>query len=76
LIIEKIEWTNVETKNHKLEATIKKFHEPSLDLNMFPMVKRRDLKIINQDMQAVNNGDIRFAYNIIRYMGWWWKCFG
>jgi hypothetical protein len=33
------------------------------------MVERRDLKIINVDMQVVNNGDIRINFNIIIYMG-------
>jgi hypothetical protein len=26
-------------------------------------------------MQAMNNGDILIPCNIIRYIGWWWKCF-
>ncbi len=45
------------------------------DLDMFPMVERRDLKTINVKMQAMNNGDILIPCNIIRYIGWWWKCF-
>jgi hypothetical protein len=36
---------------------------------MFPMVERRNIKIVDVDMQ-VSNGDILIAYNIIRYMGW------
>jgi hypothetical protein len=40
------------------------------DLDMFPMVERRDLKTINVKMQAMNNGDILIPCNIIRYIGW------
>jgi hypothetical protein len=33
------------------------------------MVERRVIKTINVEMQAMNNGDILIASNIIRYMG-------
>ncbi len=51
LIIDKIKWTNVETKHHK-ETTIKNTHE-TLDLDMFPMVESKDFKTIDVEMHAV-----------------------
>jgi hypothetical protein len=34
------------------------------------MVEIGDFKTIDVEMQAMNNGDILIACNIIRYMGW------
>ncbi len=76
LIIEKIEWTNVETKCHeKMGSSHNKLSRAPPDLDMFPMVKRRDFKTINLKMQAVNSGDILITCNIIRYIRRWWNFF-
>jgi hypothetical protein len=39
------------------------------------MVERGGFKIVDVEMQVVNDGDILIVYNIIWYMGLWWKCF-
>jgi hypothetical protein len=41
-------------------------NQPNLD--MFPMVERRDFKTIDVEM-SLNDGDILITCSIIRYMG-------
>jgi hypothetical protein len=76
LNIEKIKWTNVETKCHEeYEKQPLKTLTNTTIYGYVPDVERRDLEIVDVDMHVVNDGDILIACNIIWYMGWWWKCF-
>jgi hypothetical protein len=53
-----------------MKSNHQKLSQAPPDLDMFPMVEIGDFKIVDVEMQTMNDGDILIACNIIRYMGW------